>query len=362
MLAYARQEPFDQIIVTHDPHHLHWFTEAAIAPISYIPNVNVFHYPQPFNERRQANIVFVGQVGQFHPRRKYLLQAIRNAGLPLVVQQIPAPMAARIYNSTQITFNCSLNGDLNMRVFEVMAAGGFLVTDRLSPQSGLNILFRRGEDFIDYDNLDDLLAKLKHYLAHPGECLKIAKAGQTAYLKSHKPTQRVRDLLECASGTANVPPPSDRRAVSGRDGFGQNLEERVRLYEVLQSFSQQCERIYVTADAALGARSISDLVDLPRLKVQVAATGEQSSPMKESLGRLGVFDEIDFIEGEPGPCDVLIMHARTITSLMDEQCLRTRFLMAMEADNIMDRKTAWLKARGFSKVGEKPWVFERAHS
>src|SRR5215813_2505825 len=32
MLAYARQEPFDRIVVIHDPHHLHWFTEAAIAP------------------------------------------------------------------------------------------------------------------------------------------------------------------------------------------------------------------------------------------------------------------------------------------------------------------------------------------
>ena len=29
MLAYARQEPFDQIVLIHDPHHLHWFTEAA---------------------------------------------------------------------------------------------------------------------------------------------------------------------------------------------------------------------------------------------------------------------------------------------------------------------------------------------
>jgi spore maturation protein CgeB len=37
---------------------------------------------------------------------------------------------AGIYNAAQITFNCSLNGDRNMRIFEVMAAGGFLVTDR----------------------------------------------------------------------------------------------------------------------------------------------------------------------------------------------------------------------------------------
>lgn len=359
VLAYARREPFDRIVVTHDPHHLHWFAEAAIAPTRYVPNVNVSHFPQPFNTRRQANIVFVGQAGQFHPRRRHLLQAIRKAGLPLVVQQAPAPMAAFMYNSAQIAFNCSLNGDLNMRVFEVMAAGGFLVTDRLSPQSGLETLFRRGEDYADYDSPDDLIAKLRHYLAHPEECLKIARSGQSAYLKSHNPAQRVRDLLGFASGTSIAPTPGDPRALSGTDGFGRNLEERVRIYEVFQNFAQQSERIVVIADATLGARCIADLADLPRLKIQVAATAEQSSPIKASLGRLGVLDQIDFIEGEPGPCDVLAMDARTIASLKDSRNLRARFLTVMGAGSIVDDKTAWLAAHGFSKVGEKPRVFER---
>src|SRR5262245_13725773 len=116
MLAYARQETFDQIVLIHDPHHLHWFREAAIAPTVYIPNVNVHHYPRPFNKHRQAKIAFVGQAGEFHRRRRKLLDAITKSGLPLAVQQTPAPAAAGIYNTAQITFNCSLNGDLNMRV------------------------------------------------------------------------------------------------------------------------------------------------------------------------------------------------------------------------------------------------------
>ena len=35
MLGYARQEPFDQIVLIHGQQHLHWFTEAAIAPTVY---------------------------------------------------------------------------------------------------------------------------------------------------------------------------------------------------------------------------------------------------------------------------------------------------------------------------------------
>ena len=45
LLDYARREPFDRIVLTHDPHHLHWFMEADIAPTTYIPNVNcAYHY------------------------------------------------------------------------------------------------------------------------------------------------------------------------------------------------------------------------------------------------------------------------------------------------------------------------------
>jgi hypothetical protein len=104
LLAYTRQEPFDRIAVIHDPHHLHWFTEAATSPAVYIPNPNVRHFPQPFNERRQPKIAFVGQSGKFHPRRRALLEAIAKAGLPLVVRQATAPVAAGIYNAAQITF------------------------------------------------------------------------------------------------------------------------------------------------------------------------------------------------------------------------------------------------------------------
>jgi hypothetical protein len=360
LLAYARQEPFDQIVVIHDPHHLHWFKEAAIAPTLYVPNVNVHHFPQTFNERRQAKITFVGQAGKFHPRRRNLLDAIAKSGLPLGVQQAPAPAAAGIYNAAQITFNCSLNGDLNMRVFEVMAAGGFLVTDRLSPQSGLDVHFRPGEDYVDYDGLDDLIAKLKHYLARPRDCLEIARSGQSAYLKSHTPAQRIRDLLDVANGAATASYAADRRAVPGEDGFGQDLAERVRLYEVMQSFAQQVEQISVVVDAAVGARCIADFVDLPRLKIHVAAAAGQLSSVRESLLRLGALGQVDLFEGPPRPCDVVVMDGRTMNGLGDAQSLRTRFLLVRDnGDGLAAGKTSWLADHGFKKLAEKPWVFER---
>jgi Glycosyl transferases group 1/SEC-C motif len=356
-LAYARQQPFDRIAVIHDPHHLHWFTEAQIAPTIYIPNVNVAYFPQPFNEHRQPHIVFVGLTDQWHLRRCRLLQIVQEAGLPLIVQQVAAPAAAGMYASSQITFNCSLNGDLNMRVFEVIAAGGFLITDRLSPQSGLEHLFQRDEHYVDYENEYDLIAKLRHYLARPRECLKIGRTGQQAYVKNHQPAQRIRDLLAFAFGDEAMSPARDQRALAGSNGFGHNLDERVRLYETCQNLSLRNERLLLVVDAALGGRAIADLVDLPRLKISVATHAGPSFSVRESLKRLGALDQIEFIEGDPGACDVLVMDSRTIRSWRNGRNIWAHMVVVMAAGDVTDT-TAWLAAKGFSKVGEKLWIFQ----
>jgi Glycosyl transferases group 1/SEC-C motif len=357
-LAYARQQPFDCIALTHDPHHLHWFTEAQIAPTTYIPNVNVTYFPQPFTKRRSPHIVFVGQSSQWHKRRSRLLQTIRKAGLPLIVQQVPAAPAAAMYASSQITFNCSLNGDLNMRVFEAMASGGFLITDRLSPQSGLDTLFKRGEHYVDYDSEHELLAKLRYYLAHPHECLEIARAGQQAYLKDHQPVQRVRELLSFAFGSGAASLVGDQRAVAGSEGFGHDLGERVHLYGTCQNLSLQNERPLVVVDAALGGRYIADLVDLPHLKVLVAYHVGASSTVTASLKALGVLDQIELIEGEPGPCDLLVMDTRTITSWRSMRGLSAQLLLVKAGGDVTDSQRAWLAAHGFSKLREKLWAFQ----
>ena len=70
-------------------------------------------------------LTFVGQVGRFHPYRRWVLQQVQAAGLPLETLRGTLAQTADIYADSQITLNISLNGDLNLRVFEALAAGGF---------------------------------------------------------------------------------------------------------------------------------------------------------------------------------------------------------------------------------------------
>jgi hypothetical protein len=359
MLTYARQEPFDGIVVIHDPHHLHWYVEAGFEQTTYIPNINVAHLPQRFDERRKCSIVFVGQAGHLHARRQYLLGAIKDAGLSVEIMQATATEAALRYSGAQITFNCSLNGDLNMRVFEVLSAGGFLVTDRLSRQSALEALFLRGEHYVDYNTVDDLIEKLRYYLARPAECLEIARAGHAAYVSAHLPQQRIRDVLDFAFARKQVQTPNDKRALRGSEAFGSNLNERVQLYQVLQDLCLRVEQLVVVGDAALGARPISDWVDLPRAVVLILADLQSASALRQSLERLGVSQQVRFIEQNVGPCDVLVLRAETLAGIADLRKLNSSWLAVMNGGPTMAKETERLAAVGFVKVAEAPWLFRR---
>jgi Glycosyl transferases group 1 len=378
MLAYAMEEPFDRIAVIHDPHHLHWFSEANITrpgyiPPVFIPNVNVRNFRQDyFNRKREPTVAFVGQIGKFHSRRKYLLDVIKNAEIPLVVTQTSAEKAATIYNQVQITFNCSLNGELNMRVFEVMAAGGFLITDRLSRQSGLDQLFKEDVHYVAYDSGNELIEKLRYYLANPTKCLDIATAGQIAYLQLHQPARRADDLFCLERGdyeTLLKAYAFDKRASLGGWEFGEELAGRVAVYQAMQDFAlwhePEKEQIDVVVDAALGARCVSDLVDLPRLKIRVGTiTSPANVPnLYAALDTLGVTVkrgdphnklQVEFIGGGTGlACDVFVTDGQTILDLMDPRLLqKVRFLLTTDLG-----KSNRLKAFGFEKALAHPMLF-----
>jgi hypothetical protein len=57
-------------------------------------------------------------------------------GLPLAATTGSREATADVYAESLACFNASLNGDLNFRVFEVLSAGGCLLTDRLAPEAG----------------------------------------------------------------------------------------------------------------------------------------------------------------------------------------------------------------------------------
>ncbi len=90
---------------------------------------------------KEWDIGFVGQVHSGDRKRRLALLGER-----FVVNDYhrayPREEIAEVYSRSRIVFNSSIKGDLNMRVFEGLASGSLVVTDRIG--NGQSELFENG--------------------------------------------------------------------------------------------------------------------------------------------------------------------------------------------------------------------------
>src|SRR6266700_620176 len=101
----------------------------------------------------------------------------------------------KIYCASQINVDVGrlYQSDIvTMRVFDVLACGGFVLAER-SP--ALGELFELGVEVDCYATADELEAKVAHYLAHPAAAHAIAQRGRAAVLKKHTIGARVARML-----------------------------------------------------------------------------------------------------------------------------------------------------------------------
>jgi len=274
VIRYALEEPFTHIVFDHTRHHAHFFMEAGLKNVHWIPAVDF-----AFNSREPSltpsrKLSFVGQVGQHHPFRRHILGSLQSAGLPLQVLRGTTQEAADIYADSEITLNVSLNGDLNLRVFESLAAGGFLMTDKLSDASGLPLLFEDGKHLVTWSSLGELQEKIRYYLEHPAEARAIRNAGHAELVANHSPEVKIRELLDLVyDGRCN--PRYDLASERERCSVGysrQNQERfrRARLlpYELIQETHRSS---LATVVWCAKPEQHADLLDLPRLSFRPAS-------------------------------------------------------------------------------------------
>jgi len=78
------------------------------------------------------------------------------------------------------------------RVFEILACGAFQLCD---DQRDVFALFQDGRDLVKFTDGDDLVAKVKYFLAHPEERNAIAAQGRKTVLARHTYLHRIEELL-----------------------------------------------------------------------------------------------------------------------------------------------------------------------
>ena len=104
-------------------------------------------------------------------------------------------MAPYVFKSARINLNISLRSiatGMPLRIFDIMGAGGFLLTNY---QADFLEYFIPDEDYVYYESTQDLLDKIDYYLTHEEQRAAIAQSGLHKIAESHTYKHRVKEML-----------------------------------------------------------------------------------------------------------------------------------------------------------------------
>ena len=113
--------------------------------------------------------------------------------------------ASKLYRDSKINLNITLHcieKGACQRIFDVMAAGGFVLSNY---QEALTELFIPDKEIVLFDSYEDLCEKVNYYLTHEDERAQIAKAGQQKVLKEYtyeNVMPKVLDIVDEAAAKA----------------------------------------------------------------------------------------------------------------------------------------------------------------
>lgn len=184
--------------------------------LKYLPvAVDPDHYrvqnlEQKDKERFSCDVCFVGAL---YPEREKLLTEVRKLGVNLKIfgwkNWLNSSLAGnyygplfspeeitKAYSLAKISLNSNLqpqNGGVNLKTFEIPAAGGFQISDN---QPELKNIFEPGKEIETYETASELLDKIEFYLANENNRKEIALAGYRRVLKDHTLNERIKTVLK----------------------------------------------------------------------------------------------------------------------------------------------------------------------
>jgi spore maturation protein CgeB len=86
--------------------------------------------------------------------------------------------------------------EVTRRLFEGMACGKMVITDRLPIDTKLHEIFIDGQDIVYYDDMFDCIEKMNYYNEHEEERERIAYNGLQKVLNNYTQIQVVDKLIE----------------------------------------------------------------------------------------------------------------------------------------------------------------------
>ncbi|MBD1845958.1 glycosyltransferase family 1 protein [Cyanobacteria bacterium FACHB-63] len=313
MIRYCQKLNCDYHWTYQSAQHLHFFAEAGLKNVFWLPASIVLKFYVPPTFEKSYDVIFRGSKSELHCYRNYLLNRLCHTGINIQTKDYIRSL--QDYAKSHIVINTSLNGDLNRRVFEVLMAGGFLLTDRIRSQTGLFDLLEEGTHFECYGDETELLEKIQFYLAHPEQAAQIATAGHQQFLKYYSP-HTIQQKLYCYIFKNQIEP-LFRLQHDPRSHTSFNLYTRIKLYEVIQELHRLNTRLNLLCYHT-HPEIASDLADLSRTHLTYIVEAKNIAPIKTSFAQTGILTQLSLQSSLPADSRfqiVLLNGTRSIQSL-----------------------------------------------
>ena len=134
---------------------------------------------------------------------------------PRRVRPLSFEQRTSVYCRTKIGFNVHVSDDAaetgNMRMYEVTAHGAMLLANKAAGDAHKHI-YEPGVEAVFYESLSDAEEKIRYYLSHPEERIRIARAGFARVHRSYDGEQNLKRFLDWAMSVPRV-----SRRVAGRE-------------------------------------------------------------------------------------------------------------------------------------------------
>lgn len=331
LVKYFSQERYDSIFIHSQPQHLHFFYELGYSKC-YLNLISVDKFTDTYiKTSKNHKIVYVGNMySPLHYRVARMHEYLngKNINNQLDIKFFPRcdyKEWINIVSQAEISICCTMNGQFTPQIYNIMYAGSLCLVDRLSKQSVIYNFFNEGEDFVVWDNFEDLWGKLMYFYNHPEEVMVIAKRGQEKANK-YFGYRDIRPEYYQAVMFDNIDDKyrasQDLRCCNLKSPSNEHLMRRVRFYETMQEIHRVYERLSVLFFKMKDISSAIDVADLPRLDIDIVPISVSGNTNgKEVLDLLvknGVDSQINLLMQPNKRYDVICVEVGEINDFRNE--------------------------------------------
>jgi hypothetical protein len=202
---------FDEVFVAQGD-YLPAYVDAGARRARWLPCWAPDGLPAPAAEK-SYEVAFVGTLDPaLNPERVALLAALR----PRLPLHAASGDWVPVFGRSRIVLNQTVKGDMNARVFEAMASGALLLTERTG--NGLLELFADGVHLVTYPrgDVEAVVTLATRYLADEVARAAIAARGRAAVLAAHLESHRGSEVLAAMAASPGPYPDPVRLAGAAR--------------------------------------------------------------------------------------------------------------------------------------------------